>query len=303
MGKKFDALIGRKFKTSKLKTTLNLAISRLSLLKKHRLARFTIARSDIIQLLRLNHHQQALLRVEQVIKDQNILDVYDMIHGYCNLLIQRINFIEQANECPKELEEAVSNLLYGAPRCGEFPELQKIREILTSHFGKEFAEGASELRRNCGVSQIMIQKLSPAQSTLECRMKILTDIAKENGIILQLDISTPEIRKEKVVVEKKIEKQMSFSEAKNYKEATDVAQDAFESAAYDVIAARAAVELARRATVELARSESFVSDGSDSNSDVNELFHSAKDYIISQGQQVNIENKLNSTRIKRLNRQ
>ncbi|CAH1431290.1 unnamed protein product [Lactuca virosa] len=295
MGKKLDALLGRKFKTSKLKTTLNLAIPRLSQLKKHRLARFTIARSDVIQLLRLNHHQQALLRVEQVIKDQNMLDVYDMIHGYCNLLIQRINLIEQVNECPKELEEAVSNLLYGAPRCGEFPELQEIRAILTSRFGKEFADDASELRRNCGVSQTMIQKLSPAQSTLDCRMKILTDIAKENGIILQLDLSSSEIRKEKVVEKKKIEKKMSFSESKNYKDATDAAQDAFESAAYAAIAARAAVELAR--------SESFVSDSSDSNSDGNESFHSAKDYITSQGQQVNLENKLNSTKIKRLYRQ
>ncbi|KAL7589510.1 hypothetical protein Lser_V15G37068 [Lactuca serriola] len=295
MGKKFDALLGRKFKTSKLKTTLNLAIPRLSQLKKHRLARFTIARSDVIQLLRLNHHQQALLRVEQVIKDQNMLDVYDMIHGYCNLLIQRINLIEQVNECPQELEEAVSNLLYGAPRCGEFPELQEIRAILTSRFGKEFADGASELRRNCGVSQMMIQKLSPAQSTLECRMKILTDIAKENGIILQLDISSPEIRKEKVVEKKKIENKMSFSESKNYKDVADAAQDAFESAAYAAIAARAVVELAR--------SESFVSDSSDSNSDENESFHSAKDYITSQGQRVNLENKLNSIGIKRLHRQ
>ncbi|KAJ0725140.1 putative vacuolar protein sorting-associated protein Ist1 [Helianthus annuus] len=63
MGRKLDALLGRKFKTSKLEATLNLAISRLSLLKNHRSARFTIALSDLVQLLRLNHHQQALLRV------------------------------------------------------------------------------------------------------------------------------------------------------------------------------------------------------------------------------------------------
>lgn len=100
---------------------------------------------------------------------------------------------------------------------------------------------------------------------------------------------------EKVVEKKKIENKMNFSESKNYKDAAEAAQDAFESAAYAAIAARAVVELAR--------SESFVSDSSDSNSDENESFHSAKDYITSQGQQVNLENKLNSTGIKRLHRQ
>ncbi|KAI3778933.1 hypothetical protein L2E82_08323 [Cichorium intybus] len=209
MGKKLDILLGRKFKTSKLKTTINHATSRLSLLKNHRLARFTIARSDVIQLLRLNHHQQALLRVEQVIKDQNMLDVYDMIHGYCHLIIQRINLIEQVNDCPGELKEAVSDLLYAAPRCGEFPELQEIREILTSRFGKEFVNGAIELRRNCGVSQKMVQKLSPGQSSLEYRMKMLTGIAMENGISLQLDIPLPEIKKEKAT--EKMEKVLTIN--------------------------------------------------------------------------------------------
>ena len=57
------------------------------------------------------------------------------------------------SDCPNELEEAASNLLYAAPRCGEFPELQEIRAILTARFGKEFAYGAIELRSNCRASQ------------------------------------------------------------------------------------------------------------------------------------------------------
>ncbi|KVI05352.1 protein of unknown function DUF292, eukaryotic, partial [Cynara cardunculus var. scolymus] len=278
MGRKLDALFGRKFKTSKFKTTLNLAISRLSLLKNNRNARHTISRSDIIQLLHLNHHEHALLRVEQVIKDQNMLDVYDMIHGDCHLLIQRINLIEQANHCPNELEEAASNLLYAAPRCGEFPELQEIRAILTARFGKEFAYGAIELRSNCRVGQKMIQKLSPRQSSLESRVKMLLGIATENGIILQLEESSPQIRKKKLVVDKKqsqlnteakveavasmvlpekIEKVLSLSESmkgwRKYRDVTDAAEDAFESAAYAAAAASAAVKLSRLESFNYAR--------------------------------------------------
>lgn len=271
MGRKLDALLGRNSKTSKLKTTLKLAISRLPLLINQRRARFNIARSDIIQLLRLNHHQQALIRVEQVIKDQNMLDVYDMADSYCRLLIQKSNLIEQADGCPEELKEAASSLIYAAPRCGEFPELQEIRGILTKCFGKEFVNGAIELRSNCGVGQKMIQKWSPKWSSLECRLEILAGIAKENGVVLQLEMSSAEIIEEQLVVEKKpsqlntettilpkkIEKVLSFSESmkerRNYKDAADAAQDAFEAAAYAAAAARAAVELARL--------ESFDSDG------------------------------------------
>ncbi|KAI3817178.1 hypothetical protein L1987_10967 [Smallanthus sonchifolius] len=198
MGRKLDALIGRRFKTSKLKTAVNHAISRLAILKNHRHARFTIAHSDLIQLLRLNHHQQALLRIEQVIKDQNMLVVYDMIHDYCHLLKQRVSLIERAIDCPEELKEAVSSLLYAAPRCGEFPELQEIRGILTARFGKELVNGA---RSNSGVSQKMIQKLSTKELSLENRTMMLTGIAGKDGIVLQLEATVLPAAATKVAAE------------------------------------------------------------------------------------------------------
>ncbi|KAM0015243.1 putative vacuolar protein sorting-associated protein Ist1 [Helianthus debilis subsp. tardiflorus] len=207
MGRKLNALLARRFKTSKLKTAVNLAISRLAILKNNRHARYTIAHSDLIQLLRLNHHHQALLRVEQVIKDKNMLAVYDMIHDYCHLLKQKASLIEQANYCPEELKEAVSSLLYAAPRCGEFPELKEIRAILTARFGKEVTDGATDSRHNSGVCQKMIQKLSSKEVSLENRTMMLTEIAKEDGIILQLDAT---------VLPETVEKVSSLSESVSF---------------------------------------------------------------------------------------
>lgn len=66
MGKKLDALLGRNFKTEKFKPTVNLAISRLAVLKIQRHARLKQARSDVLQLLQLGHHQRALLRVRLI---------------------------------------------------------------------------------------------------------------------------------------------------------------------------------------------------------------------------------------------
>ncbi|KAJ1436233.1 Vacuolar protein sorting-associated protein Ist1 [Sesbania bispinosa] len=184
MGRKLDALFGRNLKADKFKPTVNLAISRLAVLKNQRQARLKQARSDVLQLLQLGHHQRALLRVEHVIKDQNMLDVYEEIEGYCNLLIERVHLIAQERECPEELKEAASGLLYAASRCGDFPE---IRSILTSRFGKEFAARSIELRNNCSVNPQIIKKLSTRMPSLESRMKVLEEIASENNIILQLE--------------------------------------------------------------------------------------------------------------------
>ncbi|CAA3014447.1 Spindle pole body [Olea europaea subsp. europaea] len=270
MGRKLDALLGKGFKTSKFKATLNLALSRLSVLKNQRHARCSVARSDVVEFLNLGHHDRALLRVEQVVKEQNMLDVFAVMEGYCNLLIERINLIEQEKVCPDELKEAASSLIYATTRCGEFPELQEIRAILISRYGKEFAGRAVELRNNCGVNLQIIQKLSTRTPSLENKMKVVKEIASEYSIVLQIEetpsatgveildseqknhstlsgVSNP--GENRVVQPENIERVEDLSVPvnmrKKYRDVADAAQAAFESAAYAAEAARAAVELSR----------------------------------------------------------
>ncbi|OIW02266.1 hypothetical protein TanjilG_15149 [Lupinus angustifolius] len=266
MCKKLDALLGRTFKAAKFKSIVNLAISRITILKNQRQARLRHAHADVLQLLQIGHHERALLRVEHVIRDQNMLDVYDKIEGYCNLLIERVHLIEQERECPEEQQEAASGLLYAASRCGDFPEIQEIRTVLTSRFGKDFASRAIELRNNCGVHPQMIQKLSTRMPSLDSRMKALKEIASENGIVLQLEEASsvpveeqlnvqkqnkpePEMKEETLHVlhnrGKDGELSNSFKTRQKYKGVADAAQAAFESATHAAAAARAAVELSR----------------------------------------------------------
>ncbi|KAJ8774579.1 hypothetical protein K2173_017025 [Erythroxylum novogranatense] len=264
MGKKFDALFGRSFKASKFKSMANLAVSRIAILKNLRQVKCNQARFDVVQLLEQGHHDRALLRVEIVIKEQNMLDVFQMMESNFNLLIERVNLVEQDRECPGELKEAISSLMYASSRCGEFPELQEIRAVLTSWYGKEFVSRAIDLRNNCGVNLKMVQKLSTRQPNMESKMKVLKQIASENNIVLQLDEAsygvieeTSETSKQQnkprssdstYVLSEEIEKDEfsdSMKSRKKYKDVADAAQAAFESAAYAATAARAAVELSR----------------------------------------------------------
>lgn len=266
--RKLDSLLMRKgFNTSKFKGAVNLAISRLAVLKNQRQARGNVARSDVVEFLNLGHHERALLRVEQVIKEQNMLDVYVLLEGYCHLLIERVSLIEQEKECPDELVEAASSLIYAASRCGDFPELQEIRKIFSSHYGKDFVARAVELRNKCGVNPKIIQKFSTKMPTLESKMKVLQNIAADNNIVMPNETTAPPIvlnlsphhqededsrkgnRQNNSKGHDDVEEAVNFTESPKlrvkYRDVAHAAQAAFESAAYAAAAARAAVELSR----------------------------------------------------------
>ncbi|KAK7272904.1 hypothetical protein RIF29_13946 [Crotalaria pallida] len=178
--------LGKSF-SSKFKTIKTLAVSRIAILKNQHKARCSYAKSDVAQLLNLGYHDRALLRVEQLIKEQNMLDVFVMIENCCNFLGERSQVLEKNKECPHELKEVISSLIYASSRCGEFPELHKIREIFTSKFGKEFADDAIELHKNNRVNSKMIQKLSPKRPAMEIKMKALKKIAAEIGVTLHFE--------------------------------------------------------------------------------------------------------------------
>ncbi|CAI0451093.1 unnamed protein product [Linum tenue] len=166
MGRKLDALLGRNFRACKLKVVTNLAVSRITILRKQRQARYSQAKSDVVDILKLQQHERALIRVEFVVKDRNMLDALDMMENYCRFLIERVMLLEKNKECPDELKETISSLIFASSRCAEFPELQEIRGIFQLRFGKEFIARAIELRNNCGVNPK--QGRQPWKAGLNC---------------------------------------------------------------------------------------------------------------------------------------
>ncbi|KNA19799.1 hypothetical protein SOVF_058250 [Spinacia oleracea] len=184
MGKTLDILLGRK--SSKLSSLAEHAITRNSYHKNRQQALFSFSYSDIVQLLNLSHHEQALLRVEHVIKSKNMLDAFDLIESYCQLLKQNTSLIEKTKECPEELKEAIGSLIYASTRFGDFPELQHIRDFFTSKFGHQFVSQSIESPRDFGVNDKIIQQLSRRKPSLETRISFLREIASNNGTTLYL---------------------------------------------------------------------------------------------------------------------
>ncbi|KAG8074323.1 hypothetical protein GUJ93_ZPchr0006g45015 [Zizania palustris] len=168
--------------TRKLKTLLRLAVSRIAVARRPRLARKSIATSDVSQLLALGHLDRAIHRVEQVIQEGNMLEAFEMIELYCKRLTEKAAQLDKPSECVQEIREAAAGLIFAAGWCGDLPELPLVRTILTEKFGNDFASTAKD---GTGiVDPMLVWKLSSDATNMELKEKVTKEIAAENIILV-----------------------------------------------------------------------------------------------------------------------
>uniref|UniRef100_A0ACD5X7N7 Uncharacterized protein n=1 Tax=Avena sativa TaxID=4498 RepID=A0ACD5X7N7_AVESA len=269
MGRTLDVLLGRTTKqTARLKSLLGLATKRIAVARAHRQVRCAQARGDVEQLLRLGHPDRALLRAEQVVREQDALDVLLMLASYCDLIAERAALLDAHRDCPDELREAAAGLVYAAARLGDIPELQEVRALLAAKFGRGFVSAAAELRSGCGINAKVVQKLSTKQPGLESRQMVLLEIGAEKEIPVRL-LHDPESGHSNTHGQIRTNNNLDDDETRrttppralyterdnvvvpaahsplSFKDVEAAAQAAFESAATAAAAAKAAIDLSR----------------------------------------------------------
>ncbi|CAI9100518.1 OLC1v1037639C3 [Oldenlandia corymbosa var. corymbosa] len=175
-------MLSRSFKPAKCKTSLKLAASRMKLLKNKKEVQVKQMKRELAQLLESGQDQTARIRVEHVVREEKMMAAYDLLEIYCELIVARLPIIESQKECPIDLKEAVTSVIFASPRCGDVPELIDARKLLSAKYGKEFVTAAIELRPNCGVSRLLVEKLSANAPDGQTKLKILTKIAEEHNI-------------------------------------------------------------------------------------------------------------------------
>eukprot|EP01018_Ginkgo_biloba_P030839 Gb_14953 [translate_table: standard] len=182
MGQRLDVLLGKGFRASKCKNLLNLAISRLALLKNKSEIQCKKFQKDVAQLLQNGQEASARSQVEHVFKEQNMVDAYLLIEGFCTTVIDKMVSIEKQKTCPSDLKEAIASLCFAAQKCADWPELQQIRTLFAAKYGREFTTASSELCPDSGVNKLIIEKLSTRAPNAEIKLKLMKEIAVQNGI-------------------------------------------------------------------------------------------------------------------------
>ncbi|GAU14825.1 hypothetical protein TSUD_50370 [Trifolium subterraneum] len=177
------------------KTCLNLAISRMKLLQNKRDVQLKQMRKEISQFLQAGQEPIARIRVEHIIREQNIWAAYEILELFCEFVLARVPIIENQKECPPELREAIASIIFAAPRCSDIPDLLHIKNLFTTKYGKEFVSAISELRPDSGVNRTIIEKLSVSAPPGEVKLKVLTDIAEEYNLAWDSSKTAAEFRK------------------------------------------------------------------------------------------------------------
>lgn len=126
-----------KFDPNKVKVNLKMLINRLNLLtsKKGNLAK--AEKRKVAELLRDAKEHNARILVEQIIRDDYLLEAYDLIKQYTEMLIARFNVISLEAELKPEIAASVCAIVYAGYLMGsEIDELKMLYHLFTIKYGK-----------------------------------------------------------------------------------------------------------------------------------------------------------------------
>ncbi|XP_057461216.1 uncharacterized protein LOC130751625 isoform X2 [Actinidia eriantha] len=173
----FELLFGWR-KASKCKKLIRRVQCRIKLLKNKRCSIVRQLRDDVAQLLTHGHEQSAFDRVDQLFMDESIVAVYDLLDHFCEFIIIHLSYIRKHKDCPNDINEAVSTLIFASARCGDLPELPMIRKLFGDRYGHRFATVALELLPGNLVNRQIKENLSIKSVPNDVKYKLVDEIAR-----------------------------------------------------------------------------------------------------------------------------
>lgn len=148
------------FNATKLKPQLKMAVHRFQMASNKKSALLKQSMREVAVLLAEDppKEEKARIKAEALIRDDYIIEAYDILSLNCELISERIKLIQFSKECPPDLVSCISTLMYAAPRV-DIPELLVVRKQFTSKYGKKFDEDAMS---NAGgiLNERVVTKLS-----------------------------------------------------------------------------------------------------------------------------------------------
>ncbi|KAM6325074.1 IST1 homolog isoform 2-T4 [Podargus strigoides] len=125
-------MLGSGFKAERLRVNLRLVINRLKLLEKKKTELAQKARKEIADYLAAGKDERARIRVEHIIREDYLVEAMEILELYCDLLLARFGLIQSMKELDSGLAEAVSTLIWAAPRLqSEVAELKILMHKLS----------------------------------------------------------------------------------------------------------------------------------------------------------------------------
>lgn len=177
----------------KLKTNLNLIMHRLKLVEKKKMELNQKARRTIGEFLNAGKVDRARIRVEQIIREDYIVEAMDLVESYCDFLVSRFGQLQSTETVDEGLATAISSLIWVTPFFeNDVPELKVIGDQLGKKYGKQYVAAARDNSIKT-VNETLMKKMSVQVPSKVLVEKYLVEIAKDQKIDYKPD---PRVMKE-----------------------------------------------------------------------------------------------------------
>ena len=124
--------------------------------------------------------EKARIRAEALIRDDHLIEAYEILMLECELLHERIKLITYSKQCPHDLVGVVSTLIWASHRV-DIPELLLIRKQFVAKYGKMFEENA--MRNEHGMlNDRVVSKLSIEPPPAYLVQSYLEKICEQYGV-------------------------------------------------------------------------------------------------------------------------
>lgn len=109
-----------------------------------------------------------------------MIESFELVELLCELVHERVRYMASEKDCPPDLKEAVSSLIWASKRV-DIDELGEVRKQLIKKYGKKFAEEADSNEGGV-VNERLFNKLSVTPPSALLVMRYLEEIAKEGNV-------------------------------------------------------------------------------------------------------------------------
>lgn len=150
--------LGLGYSETKIKPYLKMAVQRIQIANNKKTTSVKHQKREVATLLGEQKDEKARIKVEHIIRDDFVIEAYEILELLCELMHERIRLLTTNKECPADLKETVCSLIWAASNC-DISELQEVKKHLIRKFGPEFGKAAEE-NANCCVNARLFNKLS-----------------------------------------------------------------------------------------------------------------------------------------------
>ncbi|KAK0570484.1 hypothetical protein LWI29_001915 [Acer saccharum] len=167
-----DGLLGRGF-AAKCKSLIKLTKSRIDVIRRKRNATQKFLKKDVADLLYNGLDINAYGRADGLLAELNVSYCYDFVEQCCNFVLKHLSIMQKQRDCPEDLREAVSSMMFATARFSDLPELRDLRHIFQERYGNSL---------EYFVNQELVEKSTVKPSTMEKKVQLMQDIASEFSI-------------------------------------------------------------------------------------------------------------------------